>query len=97
MPSGSELRALEDAWLDGNDAGAAGRGQGGNDAADGALGGSAGGLEDMLWGNLMGFFWAVGAIVWLVREEGVWSRRRQIGVVTGVLVNLAFCVLRAGS
>ena len=56
-----------------------------------------GGLEDMLWGNMMGFFWAVGAIVWLVREEGVWSKRRQVGVVTGVLVNLAFCVLRMGS
>lgn len=58
---------------------------------------SGGGLEDMLWGNVMGFFWAVGAIVWLVREEGVWSKRRQVGVVTGVLVNLAFCVLRMGS
>ena len=56
-----------------------------------------GGLEDMLWGNVMGFFWAVGAIVWLVREEGVWSKRRQVGVVTGVLVNIAFCVLRIGS
>ena len=59
--------------------------------------GGGGGLEDMLWGNVMGFFWAVGAIVWLVREEGVWSKRRQIGVVTGVLVNIAFCVLRVGS
>lgn len=55
-----------------------------------------GALEDMLWGNLMGFFWPVGAAVWLTREEGVWSKRRQVAVVTGVLVNLAFGVMRVG-
>ena len=67
------------------------------DDGDGSLAGGSGGLEDILWGNIAGFFWAIGAIVWLVREEGVWSKRRQVGVLTGVLVNIAFCVLRAGS
>ena len=95
MPSGSELRLLEERWLDSNNP-IGGAGVGG-DEGDGSFAGGTGGLEDMLWGNIMGFFWAVGAIVWLVREEGIWSKRRQIGVVTGVLVNLAFCVLRAGS
>ena len=56
--------------------------------------GGAGGLDDILWGNVMGFFWPVGAVVWGFREEGVWSKRRQIAVLTGVLVNLAFSVLR---
>ena len=52
------------------------------------------GLEDMLWGNLIGFFWPIGAFCWLLREEGVWSRRRQIAVFSGVLVNLTFGFLR---
>ena len=94
MPSGGELRILEERWLDTNNQGNGGHV--GNDG-DGSLAGGRGGLEDILWGNVMGFFWAVGAIVWLVREEGVWSKRRQVGVLTGVLVNIAFCVLRAGS
>lgn len=93
MPSTAELRVLEERWLD---AGTPGHGGG---AMDGAMADDegAGGLEDMLWGNVMGFFWPVGALVWLCREEGVWSKRRQIGVVTGVLVNIAFCVLRVGN
>ena len=94
MPSGAEMRQLEERWLDNNNP------VGPSSTADdgeGSLAGGPGGLEDMLWGNVMGFFWALGAIVWLVREEGVWSKRRQIGVLTGVLVNIAFCVLRAGS
>ncbi|KAL6717415.1 hypothetical protein ACLMJK_005330 [Lecanora helva] len=89
MPTASEMRLLEERWLD---ASTPLNGSGGADlGTEDDLGG---GLEDMLWGNLMGFFWAVGAIVWLVREEGVWSKRRQVGVVTGVLVNIAFCLLR---
>lgn len=93
MPSPSEMRLLEERWLDAGTPlnGGIGAVGGGSDDEAG------GGLEDMLWGNMMGFFWAIGAIVWLVREEGVWSKRRQIGVVTGVLVNIAFCVLRVGS
>jgi len=93
MPSAAELRGLEERWLD------AGTPMHGGGAGSGSLADdeAGGGLEDMLWGNIMGFFWAVGAIVWLCREEGVWSKRRQIGVVTGVLVNVAFCILRTGS
>lgn len=51
----------------------------------------------MLWGSVTGFFWPVGAAMWLVREEGVWSKRRQMAAVTGVLVNLAVGVMRMGS
>ncbi len=93
MPLPAEMRQLEERWLDAGtplNGGAGGAGAGADDE-------TGGGLEDMLWGNVMGFFWAVGAIVWLVREEGVWSKRRQVGVVTGVLVNIAFCILRIGS
>jgi len=99
MPSASELRTLEDRWIDestspnttNNNAGDA------NDGFGGFGDGEGGGLEDLLWGNVMGFFWPVGAVVWLLREEGVWSKRRQIAVFTGMLVNVAFSVLRVTS
>ena len=52
--------------------------------------GDDGGLEDILIGNLMGFFWPLGALCWLLREEGVWTQRRQIAVFTGMVVNAAF-------
>ena len=94
MPSQSEMRSLEERWLDADTPSTGRRLDGAEVEADDEGGG---GLEDMLWGNLMGFFWALGAIVWLVREEGVWSSRRKIGVATGVLVNIAFCILKIGS
>ena len=91
MPSGSELLALEELWLDNTHSttsGADGMEVGGFGGED------AGGLEDMLWGNLIGFFWPIGAMCWLMREEGVWSKRRQIAVLSGFLVNLTFGFLR---
>lgn len=91
MPSGPELLALEERWLDNTSNPAAG----GGDADAGGFGlEDAGGLEDMLYGNLIGFFWPIGAMCWLMREEGVWSRRRQIAVLSGFLVNLTFGFLR---
>jgi len=87
---------LEDRWIDEStapDGGVDGGGGGGGGVDDG----EGGGLEDMLWGNVMGFFWPLGAVVWLLREEGVWSKRRQIAVFTGLLVNVAFSVLRVTS
>ncbi|KAK4547914.1 hypothetical protein LTR36_010633 [Oleoguttula mirabilis] len=95
MPTGPALLALEEHWLDSGSSatGTAGAGEdtvvGGFDAGE-----DAGGLEDMLYGNLIGFFWPVGAMCWLMREEGVWSRRKQIAVLSGFLVNLTFGFLR---
>ncbi|MBE7180461.1 MAG: hypothetical protein INR71_04480, partial [Terriglobus roseus] len=97
------LLALEDRWLD-NDAGGGG---GGGGAAGGGANGEADGetwgvddgraLDDFLWGNVMGFFWPLGALVWGFREEGVWTRRRQIAVFTGLLINLVFGFARLTS
>ncbi|KAL8940171.1 MAG: hypothetical protein Q9216_002959 [Gyalolechia sp. 2 TL-2023] len=101
MPSPTAMRRLEERWLDSsssppsNSNGSNVNGPGGMEIDDNDDDGR-GALEDMLWGNLMGFFWPVGAAVWLMREEGVWSKRRQVAVVTGVLVNLAFGVMRVG-
>ena len=89
MPTGPDLLALEERWLDDTPSP-----NNPTDDAGGFGGEDAGGLEDMLWGNLAGFFWPIGAMAWLMREEGVWTRRRQIAVVSGVLVNLTFGFLR---
>ncbi|KAJ9374613.1 hypothetical protein DTO282E5_696 [Paecilomyces variotii] len=97
MPSGSELRELEDRWMDegtgavpaGGIGGGGGGGAFGDD--DGGFGtGSRGALDDMLWGAVMGFFWPVGCAMWLRREEGVWSWRKGLAVFVGVVINGAF-------
>ena len=102
MPTSAQMRILEERWLDSSGAEPSSAGRALVTGADGLTTGDldgdddGGALEDMLWGNVAGFFWPVGAAVWLMREEGVWSKRRQIAVVTGVLVNLAFSVMRFG-
>ena len=97
MPTGADLLALEEQWLDSGSGGGAGGGAGGDDGAGGFGSEEAGGLEDMFYGNLIGFFWPLGAMCWLMREEGVWTRRRQIAVLSGFLVNLTFGFLRVMS
>ncbi|MCJ1421010.1 hypothetical protein MMC32_007372 [Xylographa parallela] len=92
MPSAAEMRILEDRWIDNTSTAATGPLDGAGGFVDEEVG--AGGLDDILWGNVIGFFWPVGAVVWGFREEGVWSKRRQIAVLTGLLVNVAFSVLK---
>lgn len=96
MPSPATLRRMEDAWIDNNagDTGM-GSGEGGFDFGDDGLGGGA--LDDLLWGNIMGFLWPLGCVGWLLREGGVWSRRRQIAVFTGFALSLTFGALKVVS
>lgn len=90
MPTGQDLLALEEQWLDnGSNSATAG-----SDGAGGFGGDDARGLDDLIWGNLMGFFWPVGAMFWLMREEGVWSGRRQTAVLAGFVMNLTFGLFR---
>jgi hypothetical protein len=87
---------MEDAWIDDNAGNAGtGAGNGGFDFGEDGLGGGA--LDDLLWGNIMGFLWPLGCIGWLIREGGVWSRRRQIAVFTGFVLSLTFGMLRVVS
>ena len=88
MPSPTTLRELEDRWLDNSNAG----GPSLENAVDEE--GQAGALDDLLWGSVMGFFWPVGCLWWACREEGIWSRRRKMAIVVGVLVNAGFGCLR---
>ncbi|KAL1628941.1 hypothetical protein SLS54_001632 [Diplodia seriata] len=82
---------------DGATGGGGGGGEGG-DVGGGGWGSATwsdnGGLDDMLYGNVVGFFWPLGALGWGFREEGVWSRRRQIAVLTGFLLNIIFGFLK---
>ena len=90
MPTGQDLLALEEQWLDnGSNTATAG-----GDTTGGFGGEDSRGLDDLIWGNLMGFFWPVGAMFWLMREDGVWSGRRQTAVLAGFVMNLTFGLFR---
>lgn len=102
MPTGAELRELEDRWMDEGSAAdgagsglALGGGGGGGGEDEGGFGSSShSSLDDMLWGAVMGFFWPIGCAMWLRREEGVWSWRKGLAVFVGVAVNVAFGAVR---
>ncbi|KAF2130962.1 hypothetical protein P153DRAFT_365586 [Dothidotthia symphoricarpi CBS 119687] len=96
MPSPAEMRVLEDRWLDSTatDPSPALAGEGGDTGWGAGFAVEDGGLDDMLWGYMTGFFWPLGALIWGFREEGVWSRRRQLAVVMGVVINAIFGFMR---
>ncbi|KAJ5720757.1 uncharacterized protein N7483_008691 [Penicillium malachiteum] len=96
MPSGEELRDLEDRWMDEGStaAGIVGAGDGAGIEEDGLGSGTRTAMDDMLWGAVMGFFWPVGCAMWLRREEGFWSWRKGLAVIVGVIVNVAFGAMR---
>ncbi|KAK2733359.1 hypothetical protein FQN57_002149 [Myotisia sp. PD_48] len=97
LPSGAELRRLEDRWMDegSSEGGGVGTNQGSGIFGDSNVDdGSGGALDDMLWGSVMGFFWPVGCGLWLLREEGIWSWRKGLAVFVGVVVNFGFGAVR---
>lgn len=103
MPSADALLRMEERWLDGEASASTASTNTAAGVAAGAGAGTAGtdeedtpgaALNDMLLGVVSGFFWPVGAAVWGLREEGVWSRRRSWAVLGGVAVNVAFGVVR---
>lgn len=97
MPTGEQLRDLEDRWMDEGSTAAQVQGlggEGGGGDEDGIGTGSRGAMDDMLWGAVMGFFWPIGCAMWLRREEGVWSWRKGVAVCVGVIVNASFGAIR---
>lgn len=93
MPSPSTLIRMEDAWIDDNSGN--GASSSGFDFGDDSLGGGA--IDDILWGNIIGFFWPLGCVGFLMRESGVWSRRRKVAIFTGFILNMAFGILKVMS
>ncbi|KAF1943132.1 hypothetical protein EJ02DRAFT_149112 [Clathrospora elynae] len=100
MPTPQQMRVLEDQWLDSSANDPSASLTGSAEGAPGEAGWGAGfaveegGLDDMLWGYMTGFFWPLGSLVWGFREEGVWTRRRQVAVIMGVVVNAIFGFMR---
>ncbi|KAF2839498.1 hypothetical protein M501DRAFT_932742 [Patellaria atrata CBS 101060] len=95
LPNGEELRRLEERWLDNSaqdDARATTQGNG--EGWGNSFGNDEQGLDDLIYGTIMGFFWPLGVLTWAVREDGVWSRRRQLAILVGVGVNVMFGVIR---
>ncbi|KAF5875294.1 uncharacterized protein Bfra_003748 [Botrytis fragariae] len=91
MPSPDTLLRMEDSWIDNNAGNGAGRVEGGFDFGDDGMGS---GFDDLLWGNIMGFIWPLGCVVWILREPGILSSRRQIAVFTGFLLSITFGFLK---
>ena len=95
-PSPDSLRDLEDAWIDSN-AGEALPATGGAAAGDvtGILDGddAAGMLDAMINGMVMGFFFPLGCMTWLLRER-VWNEKWQIFVGSGVMLSLTIGVIK---
>ncbi|KAK0626324.1 DUF2407 C-terminal domain-containing protein, partial [Immersiella caudata] len=106
MPSPDTLRTMEDAWIDSNGAGAGGGGGGAatGAGAGGEEGAEAGGddafglnavIDAMIKGMFIGFVFPLGAIGWLLREEGIWPKRMQVFVSLGFLLSLSVGIVRA--
>jgi hypothetical protein len=84
MPSPDTLRNMEDAWIDNN---AEGIPSGSNPLED-ENSGMASVLEILLKAMMVGFFFPLGSLAWLMRQEGIWSKRWQIFVGFGVVFSL---------
>ncbi|KAL2206025.1 hypothetical protein CC79DRAFT_1398000 [Sarocladium strictum] len=91
LPSPDTMRGLEDAWIDNN------AGEGPNNAAARAFEdeGStmATVLDVLIRGMMIGFFFPLGSMTWLLRQEGIWSEKWQIFVGSGVVLSLTVGVV----
>lgn len=76
-------RLLEERWIDE----AAGTGAG--ELADGS---PAGAYEDLFIGLAIGFFWPVAVLA--LREEGIFTKRRGMAIVAGMIVNVLAAVMK---
>ncbi|KAK7229342.1 hypothetical protein V2G26_001512 [Clonostachys chloroleuca] len=85
-PSPDTLRGLEDSWIDSNafGQGLATTAGGGEDAS-----GLGQGIDDIFIRAMMiGFFWPLGSLTWLLRQEGLWNDKWQIFVAAGAVLSL---------
>ncbi|KAK4655832.1 hypothetical protein QC762_305890 [Podospora pseudocomata] len=94
MPSAERMLELEDAWLDD------GGGFTGQDAGEGGARqeeegeGWAGNVDLLVKGMAIGFIFPMGVVGWLLREEGLWSKRMGVFVSLGVLLGVVVGFVR---
>ncbi|KAI9261594.1 DUF2407 C-terminal domain-containing protein [Phascolomyces articulosus] len=73
-----EARNLEEQWIDNTS----------ETLADGTVQGT---YKEMMWGLILGFFLGIICLFWF--RESVFTRRHQLGIVAGILINISFGVL----
>ncbi|KAI7878748.1 hypothetical protein K492DRAFT_132333 [Lichtheimia hyalospora FSU 10163] len=73
-----QTMALEEQWMENT----------GEMLPDGLIQGT---YKEMMWGLLLGFFLGILCIFWF--RESVFTRRHQMGIVAGMLINISFGVL----
>ncbi|KAI9491345.1 DUF2407 C-terminal domain-containing protein [Zychaea mexicana] len=73
-----EARNLEEQWIDNTT----------ETLADGTVQGT---YKEMMWGLILGFFVGIICLFWF--RESVFTRRHQMGIVAGILINISFGVL----
>ncbi|KAI8368258.1 DUF2407 C-terminal domain-containing protein [Radiomyces spectabilis] len=76
--STEETRRLEEQWMDNT----------GDTLPDGTIQGT---YKEMMWGLMLGFFLGVLCLFWF--RESVFTRRHQMGILAGMLINISFGVL----
>lgn len=84
LPSPDTLRNMEDAWIDNN---ADGIPSGSNPLED-ENAGMASVLDTLFKAMMVGFFFPLGSLTWLMRQEGIWNQRWQIFVGFGAVFSL---------
>ncbi|KAG5983310.1 hypothetical protein E4U55_000294 [Claviceps digitariae] len=84
MPSPDSLRRLEDAWIDTN---AGELPSAANNPLEDELGNMSTVLDVLIQGMMIGFFFPLGSITWLLRQ-GLWSEKWQIFVGSGVVLSV---------
>jgi hypothetical protein len=84
MPSPNTLHNMEDAWIDNN---ADGIPSGSNPLED-ENAGMASVLDTLFKAMMVGFFFPLGSLTWLMRQDGIWNQRWQIFVGFGVVFSL---------
>ncbi|CEG75889.1 hypothetical protein RMATCC62417_10864 [Rhizopus microsporus] len=72
-----EARNLEEQWMDNT-------GETLPDAVQGTY-------KEMMWGLMFGFFLGIICLFWF--RESVFSRRQQLGIIAGMLINISFGIL----
>ncbi|KAI9241782.1 MAG: DUF2407 C-terminal domain-containing protein [Podila humilis] len=74
----ARARRVEEEWID----------QHGAETLPDGLEGSYG---EMVWGLILGFFMGLIALFWF--KEATFSRRHQMGIIAGLMINVGFGVL----
>ncbi|KHN95493.1 putative protein family UPF0645, transmembrane [Metarhizium album ARSEF 1941] len=83
LPSPDSMRRLEDAWIDNN----AGELPSAANPLEDELSNMSTVLDVLIRGMMIGFFFPLGSITWLLRQ-GLWSEKWQIFVGSGVVLSV---------